>query len=375
MADVETSDGKDWFQALVEHVEDWILVLDAEMIIRYANPSIERLLGYPREEGLGRSILKLVHPEDRPGMQAVLEDLLRRPGGNAQVEARWQREDGSWRTVDAVGRNLMDEPGVGALVFSARDVTARQRVEAALRESQLRYQLVRYQLVAQAIQPAIWDWDLAADRVAWDEGVQALFGYTPAEVGSGAAWWIGHLHPDDREHVVAGIQAALRSGQATWSAEYSYRHRGGTYVPVADYAYISRDPAGRATRMTGAMFDLTARKQAEAADRQLARLEGALLAARTAEHALNNQLALTVGYADMLATDPRLPPDLFELVQEALHGAQAAVATLAQLQEITRLEEVDQAGPGPILDLAGSSHPTSRESRQHEHPASRPSTG
>ena len=84
------------------------------------------------------------------------------------------------------------------------------------------------------------------------------------------------------------------------------------------------------------------------------RLEGVLLAARTAQHALNNQLALTVGYTDVLAADLRLPSDLREVAREALSGAQAAAATLQQLQRITRLEEIDQAGPGPVLDLARS---------------------
>jgi GAF domain-containing protein len=85
-----------------------------------------------------------------------------------------------------------------------------------------------------------------------------------------------------------------------------------------------------------------------------ARLEGALLAARTAQHALNNQLALTVGYADLLAADPRLPPKLRDVAGEALSSAQAAAATVEQLQCITRLEEIDQAGPGRVLDLARS---------------------
>jgi hypothetical protein len=84
------------------------------------------------------------------------------------------------------------------------------------------------------------------------------------------------------------------------------------------------------------------------------RLEGVLLAARTAQHALNNQLALTVGYADVLAADPRLPPDLRQVANEALSGAQAAASTVEQLQRITRLDEIDQAGPGPVLDISRS---------------------
>jgi signal transduction histidine kinase len=86
-----------------------------------------------------------------------------------------------------------------------------------------------------------------------------------------------------------------------------------------------------------------------------ARLEGALLLARTAQHHLNNQLTLTVGYADMVASDPRLPPDLREYVEQILEGAQQAAATVDQLRRVTRLEEIEAGSPsGPMINLTRS---------------------
>lgn len=82
------------------------------------------------------------------------------------------------------------------------------------------------------------------------------------------------------------------------------------------------------------------------------RLEGVLLAARTASHMLNNQLTLTTGYAEMLATNDALPAHLRTLAIKALDGATEAARTLERLQHVTRLEEVDGGGPrGTILDL------------------------
>ena len=53
-----------WFQALVEHAQDWIVVLDAQAVIRYASPAIERVLGYRPAERVGRPGLELLHPGD-----------------------------------------------------------------------------------------------------------------------------------------------------------------------------------------------------------------------------------------------------------------------------------------------------------------------
>jgi GAF domain-containing protein len=85
-----------------------------------------------------------------------------------------------------------------------------------------------------------------------------------------------------------------------------------------------------------------------------ARLDGVLLAAHTAEHELNNRLALTVGWAELLARHPRLPPELLQPATEALRGSQEAATLVQQLLQITRIAETAW-GPGiTTIDLAQS---------------------
>lgn len=86
-----------------------------------------------------------------------------------------------------------------------------------------------------------------------------------------------------------------------------------------------------------------------------ARLGGALLAARTAQHLLNNQLGVTVGYADMLVNDPRLPADLRDYVVEILRSSLEASRTVDRLRRVTRLEEAATGLPGGnVINLARS---------------------
>ena len=84
------------------------------------------------------------------------------------------------------------------------------------------------------------------------------------------------------------------------------------------------------------------------------RLQEAVLAARTAQHALNNQLATVVGYTELLIENPLLTGDTRENARDILAAAQAAAATVARLGRITRLEQVDQGGLAPVLDLPRS---------------------
>jgi DNA-binding response OmpR family regulator len=83
-----------------------------------------------------------------------------------------------------------------------------------------------------------------------------------------------------------------------------------------------------------------------------ARLEGVLLAARTAQHELNNRLGVVLGYAEMLAEYPGLPDAMAELVNEIVSGAKELAETVDQLRRVTRIRETPRPSlTGPTLDL------------------------
>jgi hypothetical protein len=73
-----------------------------------------------------------------------------------------------------------------------------------------------------------------------------------------------------------------------------------------------------------------------AAASEAARLEGARLTASAMQDRIANKLSLTVGYAEFLVTDPRLPEDLREQAQKAMDGARAAAEQMSQLKRLTR---------------------------------------
>ena len=77
------------------------------------------------------------------------------------------------------------------------------------------------------------------------------------------------------------------------------------------------------------------RRQQEA---EAARLEGARLTASAMQDRIANKLSLTVGYAEFLVTDPRLPDDLREHAQRAMDGARAAAEQMSELKRLTRRE-------------------------------------
>jgi len=83
-----------------------------------------------------------------------------------------------------------------------------------------------------------------------------------------------------------------------------------------------------------------------------ARLEGVLLAARTAQHELNNRLGVVLGYAEMLSEFPDLPENMSEIVNEIVNGAKDMAETVDQLRRVTRIRETPRPSlTGTTLNL------------------------
>jgi two-component system, cell cycle sensor histidine kinase and response regulator CckA len=126
------------FQALVQNSSDAILTLNADGTIRFISESSVRLLGYTRDERVGRSGFELVHPDDVEGLRESFAECLRQPGVPVAAECRLRRKDGVWRHMEAIAVNRLADPAVRAIVINYRDVTQRRSAEDALRASEER---------------------------------------------------------------------------------------------------------------------------------------------------------------------------------------------------------------------------------------------
>jgi diguanylate cyclase (GGDEF)-like protein/PAS domain S-box-containing protein len=120
------------FRSLVQNASDLISILDADGTVRYESPSHSRVLGLEPETHAGRSLLELVHPEDRHVVEESLRQLLDRPDEVVTFEHRLRHHDGSWRVIEATASNLLGQPAVAGLVLNSHDVTDRKRAEEKL---------------------------------------------------------------------------------------------------------------------------------------------------------------------------------------------------------------------------------------------------
>ncbi len=124
------------FRALVENSFDVITVFDSDGTVLYTTPSCRRVLGYEPEELIGRPGYELVHPDDREEANRAFQAAFTDRDSVTQIVHRIRHKDGSYRTVEIIGTNLLDHPAVRGLVSNLRDITERQSLEEALRQAQ-----------------------------------------------------------------------------------------------------------------------------------------------------------------------------------------------------------------------------------------------
>jgi diguanylate cyclase (GGDEF)-like protein/PAS domain S-box-containing protein len=121
------------FRSLVQNSIDVQLITDAEGRITYESAAVERVLGYQIEDRIGRNALDILHPDDRVWAQQMFRDVARLPTSQVAAELRLRHADGSWLVIEAVAKNLLDDPAVGGIVVNYRDVTSRKSLEDELK--------------------------------------------------------------------------------------------------------------------------------------------------------------------------------------------------------------------------------------------------
>ncbi len=241
------------FRALAQNVSDALTVVGAEGTMLYESPSVERLFGYKPEDRLGKSAFELVHPDDLGRVREVFAGVLDNPGITPPVEARVRHADGSWRHVEAIGNNLLDDPNVRGIVVNTRDITERKHSEEALRQSEERHRAV----VEQAVE-GIYLVDLDSKRILESNpAFRRLLGRSAEELSEMTLY---DIVAHDPSSVDAKVRRVVEEGFLGIGAR-QHRRKDGSLVDVEVSAslipYQGRDA------LSCVAHDITERKRTE----------------------------------------------------------------------------------------------------------------
>ena len=324
------------YRLLAENITDMVIRYNTKGELTYVSPSCQTLVGYTSEELVGQSGFRFIHADDIPYFRQLNQQVNENPQAVANVSGRFRHKAGHYLWLEFAGR-VIRSPVTGEFVeaiVSARDITQRKVAEDALHQQRDFLQLVINSVPNfVAVKDRAGRFQLANTSAAQSYGITttAMLGKTVADL---------HPHATDITLIQEQDQQVFASGQALSVSELAFAGR---------YFQASRTPLrndmGELDRILIVSFDITERKQAEAALQQALQKEKELGELKSrfismASHEFRTPLAAIRATTDtLLAYRHRLPDEqiarrLSKIVGQVdyLKGVIEDVLQLARLQ-------------------------------------------
>ncbi len=338
------------YRRLFEAARDGILIVDPETRkIIDVNPFMIELLGYRFEEFIGKELYEIGLLKDEAASQVAFREL-QQAGYIRYEDLPLETVDGRRVNVEFVS-NIYKEGDTQIIQCNIRDISARKRSEAALRQSE-----ERFKLVSRTVTDVLWDWNLVTNEIWWSDGFSSTFGYATTETEPRIISWESRLHPEEARGVIDSVQKAIASGAKSWSAEYRFRCKNGHYAMVQDNGYIIRDAEGKSVRMVGGMRDVTQQKKNEAQSMRAQRMESIGTLSGGIAHDLNNVLTPIMMSIELLKSEKCMDPahaTILETISVSCHRGADLIRQVLSFARGIEGQRIAIQIPRLIKDLQG----------------------
>jgi PAS domain S-box-containing protein len=241
------------YRYIVETAREGIWLIDRNNRTVFVNQRLSEMLGYSIDEILGQSPQKFMSPEFRAEEGDRL--LEHSQGVSHIIDYRFIRKDGSdlWSILSS--SPLFDDQGkyAGSLAIIT-DITERKQAEVALRESE-----EHFRALVTASSEIVYH--VSAD---WSE-MHYLYGrgFLANTESPSLTWLQEYILPEDRQHVMAVINEAIRT-KSTYELEHRVRLADGSLGWIFSRAVPMLDAKGEIVEWFGSASDITRRKKVEA---------------------------------------------------------------------------------------------------------------
>lgn len=236
--------------SILESIGDAFFAVDQQWIVTYWNKEAEKVLSRKKDEIIGKNLWEVYH--DAIGLKFYTKYHQAMNTGKSVRFEEFYPTLKKWFEVSAY-------PSERGLSVYFKDITLRKETDLAVIEANQ-----RFEKVTEVTTDAIWDWDIVSDNFYRGKGFEQLFGYEVNRFMTEQDFWQDSFHPEDLPRIKKSIENAIRDKSLNkWEQEYRIVQKNGLERTVVDKATIVRDKNGIATRMIGAITDITLRKQHE----------------------------------------------------------------------------------------------------------------
>lgn len=358
------------FAAAFEEAALGMAIIDVDGYPAATNRRLQAFLGYEEADLRTMRFVDFTHPDDVEVDRLLFQELLSGTRDRYQVDKRYVHKDGSTlRGRLTVSVMPGSDSSQRYVVSTIEDIAQRAAAEEALAEAEQLYRAVSEQIpaVVYIVPP-----DDNLDGYTYiSPQVEELLGYPAQQWCTQADLWEQLLHPDDAKRALNESRVA-ETLSGPYKSEYRLIARGGRVVWIEDRATPITGAQGRPTYWHGVMFDVTARKEAEAKEvRAIAELRRSQTQQRKlAEHLIHVEESERHRIAQDLHDDPiqvltsvqirlatirgALPADAGEGLQVIEKALAATIGRLRSLMFDLRPPVLDREGLSAAVRATGS---------------------
>jgi two-component system cell cycle sensor histidine kinase/response regulator CckA len=320
------------FRVLVENLSDGIIMLARDGALLYTSSSTTDILGFSAEQLAGHKLFEFIHPADVPDAMRIFSECLAKPGLPISSEYRYRTHTGSWRHIEALTVNRLEDTAVSAVIATIRDVTSRKESEKGLIERERQFR-------------ALFDSALDAMVLVTDERTFIDANPAASQLFSMSRERLLHqvidrFCPPDFpivERWTEFVEAGEFKGDFTLIIDPRTRRQ----VELSARAHVL---PGRHLLV---LRDTTERNELEARLRQGAKMEAVGRLAGGIAHDFNNLLTAILGCCELLALELKERPDTWEDLEEIRGAATRAGSLTQQLLAFSRRQVLNPK----VLDL------------------------
>ncbi|WP_189702513.1 PAS domain S-box protein [Subsaximicrobium wynnwilliamsii] len=268
-AGIKVRDSEFRYRQIVETAQEGIWMLDENSETTFVNQKMCEIIGYPRDEMLGKTNFFF---KDEADLQTANVALKRRKRGISETyKASFLTKDGRLIWTQISSNPIFDDANIykGSL-WMVSDITEKLMADKMLMESEQKHrklaselEIERIRLVtAQSVaKVGSWETNLQTFQVNWSNETHRIFGSNPEKFEASHSAFLNFIHPEDREKVDAAFADSLhKSGSST--IEHRIITVQGIEKWVEEIWSVSRDEKGSPKIATGTCQDITASKKA-----------------------------------------------------------------------------------------------------------------
>ena len=238
-----------------------MIVVNADGLIEQVNRSVIEMFGYSREELIGRQV-ELLLPvnlrEKHAQLRRSYQDAPRaRPMGGAMDLAAFHKNGEEFRVE--IGLSPMHIGDSISVLATIVDITQRLKMENELRlqKAALTHANKRIMLATDVTGIGIWEYDLVADVIIWDDMMYELYGVVRDEIPCTYDAWESMIHADDVDYALKGVVQS----QSEYDAEFRVIRPDGDVRWMKLHATHVKSDDGRVVQIIGTNQDITERKE------------------------------------------------------------------------------------------------------------------